>query len=49
VVVETSESIIDAIIVLDDLNAAGSLPKAAYQERRAELKARLAEALKREQ
>jgi mono/diheme cytochrome c family protein len=49
VVNESSESLLDAIIALDDLNAAGSLPKAAYQERRADLKARLAEALKREQ
>ncbi len=33
----------DAIIALDDLYQAGKLPEAAYHERRAELKARLAE------
>jgi mono/diheme cytochrome c family protein len=46
---ESADSILDAIIALDDLNAAGNLPKAAYQERRADLKTRLAEALKHEQ
>jgi mono/diheme cytochrome c family protein len=46
---ESSESLIDAIVALDDLHASGSLPEAAYQDRRADLKARLAEALKREQ
>ena len=39
---ETSESLLDAIVALDDLHATGGLPEAAYQERRAELKARLA-------
>ena len=46
--VEDSESILDAIVALDDRHAAGELPEVAYQERRAELKARLAEALARE-
>ena len=46
--VESSETILDAIAALDDLNASGGLPQAAYQQRRAELKARLAEALERE-
>ncbi len=45
---ETSESLLDAIVALDDLHAAGNLPEAAYQERRADLKARLVEALKNE-
>ena len=45
---ETSETLIDAIVALDDRHAAGELPEAAYQQRRAELKARLAEALNRE-
>jgi hypothetical protein len=45
---ESSEALLDAIVALDDLHASGSLPKAAYQERRAELKARLAEALERD-
>lgn len=47
--IETSEAILDAIVALDDLHAAGNLPEAAYQERRAQLKARLAEALSREE
>ncbi len=38
----TPESVMDAIIVLDDLFKAGDLPEAAYRKRRAELKAQLA-------
>ncbi len=38
---ETSESVLDAIVALDDLYQAGELPEEAYQERRAELKERL--------
>lgn len=45
---ETSETLLDAIVALDDQHAAGGLAEAAYQERRAELKARLAEVLLRE-
>jgi hypothetical protein len=45
---ETSESLLDAIVALDDQHASGSLPEDAYQKRRAQLKARLAEALERE-
>ena len=45
---ETSESLLEAIVALDDQHAAGSLPEEAYQERRADLKARLAEAVLRE-
>lgn len=37
------ESLIDAIIALDDLYAAGELPEEAYRKRRAELKGRLKE------
>ena len=40
---EEPETLMDAIIALDDLYQAGKLPEAAYRERRAELKARLAE------
>ena len=36
----------DAIIALDDLYRAGDLPEEAYQQRRAELKAKLKELLK---
>jgi hypothetical protein len=39
--VETTESILDAIVALDDLYQAGELPEEAYKERRAELKAKL--------
>ena len=39
---ETPEDVMDAIIALDDLYQAGKLPKEAYQQRRAELKDRLA-------
>lgn len=45
---ESSESLIEAIVALDDLHASGGLPEAAYHERRRALKARLAEALERE-
>jgi mono/diheme cytochrome c family protein len=38
---EDAETIVDAIIALDDLHAAGELPEEAYQQRRAELKERL--------
>ncbi|NMB87952.1 MAG: c-type cytochrome [Chloroflexi bacterium] len=37
------ESLLDAIVALDDLYKAGSLPENAYQERRAELMRRLKE------
>ena len=47
-IAEPSEAILDAIVALDDLHASGDLPEAAYQERRSELKTRLAEALERE-
>jgi cytochrome c553 len=40
---EEPETLMDAIIALDDLYQAGKLPETAYRERRAELKARLAE------
>ncbi len=36
----TAELLLDAIVALDDLYQAGELPEAAYQQRRAELKAR---------
>jgi mono/diheme cytochrome c family protein len=38
---ESAESILDAIVALDDLYQAGELPEEAYKERRAELKERL--------
>ena len=38
---ETEESLLDAILALDDLYQAGKLPKDAYQQRRGDLKARL--------
>jgi len=38
---ETEESLVDAIIALDDLYQAGKLPEKAYQKRRMELKKRL--------
>lgn len=38
---ESEDSLLDAIVALDDLYQAGKLPEPAYQERRAELKARL--------
>jgi hypothetical protein len=40
---ETEEEVLDAILALDDLHRAGKLSDAAYQERRAELKALLEE------
>ncbi len=40
--VESEESLLDAIVALDDLYQAGKLPKDAYEERRAVLKERLA-------
>jgi hypothetical protein len=40
---ESAESILDAIVALDDLYQAGELPEEAYKERRAELKTRLKE------
>lgn len=40
---ETSDSLMDAIIALDDEFQAGKLPREAYETRRAELKARLAD------
>ncbi len=40
---EDADSLIDAIIALDDQYQAGKIPERAYQERRKELKARLAE------
>ncbi|HWQ84224.1 MAG TPA: c-type cytochrome [Anaerolineales bacterium] len=40
-VVESRETLMDAILALDDLYQEGHLPKDAYQERRAALKARL--------
>lgn len=39
---ESADDVMDAIIALDDLFNAGQLPRQAYEERRAELKARLA-------
>lgn len=45
---ETSEAVLDEIVALDDLHTSGGLPEAVYQERRAVLKTRLAEALDRE-
>ena len=40
---ETQDTLMDAILALDDLYQEGRLPKEAYQERRAALKARLME------
>ncbi len=40
---ESAEAVMDAILALDDLYQEGQLPDDAYQARRAELKARLAE------
>ncbi|RPJ43981.1 MAG: cytochrome c [Chloroflexi bacterium] len=45
---ETTTSLLDAIVALDDLHASGGLPEAAYKQRRSELKARLADAMLRE-
>jgi mono/diheme cytochrome c family protein len=38
---ETADSLLDAILTLDDLHQAGKLPDEAYRQRRAELKAQL--------
>ncbi|HSF82093.1 MAG TPA: c-type cytochrome [Anaerolineales bacterium] len=38
---DSAETVMDAIIALDDLYQSGELPEEAYQQRRAELKARL--------
>jgi hypothetical protein len=38
---ETIDSLLDAILTLDDLHQAGKLPEEAYQQRRADLKAQL--------
>lgn len=46
---ETQETLLDAIIALDDLHRAGELSPEAYEERRAELKARLRALLELEQ
>ena len=43
---ESAESLMDAIIALDDLYRSGELPEEAYQQRRAELKAKLKELLR---
>jgi len=43
---ENPETIMDAILALDDLYQAGKLPEEAYRQRRAELKARLKEIVK---
>jgi hypothetical protein len=43
---EEPDTLIDAIIALDDLYQAGNLPEPAYRVRRAELKARLADTIK---
>ena len=40
---EDVDTLMDAIIALDDLYREGQLPEEAYRQRRAELKARLAE------
>jgi mono/diheme cytochrome c family protein len=44
---ESAENLMDAIIALDDLYKSGQLPEDAYQQRRAELKAKLKELLRR--
>lgn len=46
---ESSESLLDAIVALDDLHASGKLADPVYQERRDGLKERLAQALRREE
>ena len=40
---EDSETVMDAILALDDLYQAGSIPEEAYRQRRAELKSKLKE------
>jgi hypothetical protein len=42
---ENEETLMDAILALDDLYRAGELGEEAYRQRRAELKARLRELL----
>ncbi|HEX7973421.1 MAG TPA: c-type cytochrome [Anaerolineales bacterium] len=42
---ENAESLMDAILALDDLYRAGKLPEEAYHQRRAELKTRLREVM----
>jgi mono/diheme cytochrome c family protein len=42
---DSAENLMDAIIALDDLYRSGQLPEEPYQQRRAELKARLKEIL----
>jgi hypothetical protein len=48
-VMEDSDTIMDAIIALDDMYQAGDLPEEAYQSRRAELKVRLQDLLNQEE
>jgi hypothetical protein len=43
--VEDADTLMDAIIALDDLYREGQLPEDAYLQRRAELKERLAKAM----
>ncbi len=45
---ENSETLMEAILALDDLHKAGQLPEEAYHRRRAELKDRLREILARD-
>jgi hypothetical protein len=45
---QDSDTVMDAIIALDDMYQSGDLPEEAYQQRRLELKARLKELLDRE-
>jgi hypothetical protein len=45
---QDSDTVMDAIIALDDSYQSGDLPEEAYQQRRLELKARLKELLDRE-
>ena len=45
---ENSETLMEAILALDDLYKAGQLPEEAYRTRRAELKNRLREVLSRD-
>lgn len=44
---ENADTLIDTILALDDSYQAGKLPEVAYRERRAELKARLAQVVNR--
>jgi hypothetical protein len=44
----SSDELLDAILALDDQFQSGQLPEAAYQERRAALKARLVVAMEQE-